>query len=275
MKNVFSKKLKIMICLFYQNGKMLFWKWPWNQLLYPTLTIRCQKVKSGLPALFSKLLANLTGWKTEYLSTWLLSSGQEFDEKFLESKHVLNFKVYFQPSRKKKYFVFLPLPILPVRLKILHLNWDVSVLPVLNSSFGIHKKMFCFNLNPFYRIFFNLLFPSIQNCTIVSNAITFSITDSMNFLKSFDFFIFTFICTVTKLFAVSTKLPDLPSLTSHSGVTNRGNNIIRLWHSWKIEKKNEMIRIHKYAVQVVEPIQNKSKKVFWMLKIPVLYTVGL
>jgi hypothetical protein len=50
----------------------------------------------------------------------LLSSGQEFDEKILDSKHVL--KVYFKPSRKKKYFVFLPLPILPVRLKILHLN---------------------------------------------------------------------------------------------------------------------------------------------------------
>ena len=49
----------------------------------------------------------------------LLSSGQEFDEKFLDSKYVL--KVYFKPSRKKKYFVFLPLPILPVRLKILHL----------------------------------------------------------------------------------------------------------------------------------------------------------
>jgi hypothetical protein len=30
--------------------------------------------------------------------------------------------VYFKPSRKKIYFVFLPLPILPVRLKILHLK---------------------------------------------------------------------------------------------------------------------------------------------------------
>jgi hypothetical protein len=50
----------------------------------------------------------------------LLSSGQEFDEKFLDSKHVL--KVYFKPSRKKINFVFLPLPILPVRLKILHLT---------------------------------------------------------------------------------------------------------------------------------------------------------
>jgi hypothetical protein len=50
----------------------------------------------------------------------LLSSGQEFDEKFLDSKHVL--KVNFKPSRKQKYFVLLPVPILPGRLKILHLK---------------------------------------------------------------------------------------------------------------------------------------------------------
>ena len=36
--------------------------------------------------------------------TWLLSSGQDFSKKFLDSKHVL--KVTFKPSRKnqKKYF---------------------------------------------------------------------------------------------------------------------------------------------------------------------------
>jgi hypothetical protein len=50
----------------------------------------------------------------------LLSSGQEFDEKYLDLKHVL--KVYLMPSREKKYFVLLPLPILPVRLKILYLS---------------------------------------------------------------------------------------------------------------------------------------------------------
>ena len=33
------------------------------------------------------------------MSTWLLSSGQDFGKKFLDSKHVL--KVYFKPSRKK------------------------------------------------------------------------------------------------------------------------------------------------------------------------------
>ena len=49
----------------------------------------------------------------------MLSSGQEFDEKFLDSKHVL--KVYFKPSRKNKDFVFLPVPILPGWLKIPHL----------------------------------------------------------------------------------------------------------------------------------------------------------
>jgi hypothetical protein len=50
----------------------------------------------------------------------LLSSGQEFDKTFLDSKHVL--KVYFKPSRKNKDFVFLPVPILPGWLKILHLK---------------------------------------------------------------------------------------------------------------------------------------------------------
>jgi hypothetical protein len=45
----------------------------------------------------------------------LLSSGQEFDEKFLDSKHVL--KVYFKPSRKNLDFGFLPLPSKLVRLK--------------------------------------------------------------------------------------------------------------------------------------------------------------
>jgi hypothetical protein len=55
----------------------------------------------------------------------LLSSEQEFDEKFLDSKHVL--KVYFKPSRKNKDFVFLPVPILPGWLKVLHLidtHWE-------------------------------------------------------------------------------------------------------------------------------------------------------
>jgi hypothetical protein len=44
----------------------------------------------------------------------LLSLGQEFDEKFLDSKHVL--KVYFKPSRENQDFGFLPLPSKLVRL---------------------------------------------------------------------------------------------------------------------------------------------------------------
>jgi hypothetical protein len=39
----------------------------------------------------------------------LLSSGQEFDEKFLDPKHVL--KVNFMPRRKNKDFVFLPVEV--------------------------------------------------------------------------------------------------------------------------------------------------------------------
>jgi hypothetical protein len=37
----------------------------------------------------------------------LLSSGQDFGKKFLDSKHVL--KVYLKPSRKIQFFLFLPL----------------------------------------------------------------------------------------------------------------------------------------------------------------------
>ena len=53
--------------------------------------------------------------KTEYLR-----AGQEFDEKLLDSKHVL--KVIFNPSRKNKDFLFSPYPILVGWLKILHLK---------------------------------------------------------------------------------------------------------------------------------------------------------
>ena len=49
----------------------------------------------------------------------MLSSGQEFDEKVLDSKHVL--KVIFKPSRKNKDLLFLPDPILAGWLKIVHL----------------------------------------------------------------------------------------------------------------------------------------------------------
>ena len=35
------------------------------------------------------------------MRTWFLSSGQDFDKNFLESKHVL--KVYFKPSKKSGY----------------------------------------------------------------------------------------------------------------------------------------------------------------------------
>ena len=59
-------------------------------------------------------------WLAEKLSTWLLSSGQDFNKKFLDSKHVL--KVYFKPSRKNKIFLFLPLPSKLASLKNDHLS---------------------------------------------------------------------------------------------------------------------------------------------------------
>ena len=52
----------------------------------------------NLPANFWKLLI----WQTEKLSTWLLSSGQDFGKKSIVSKHIL--KVYSKPSRKNPDF---------------------------------------------------------------------------------------------------------------------------------------------------------------------------
>ena len=50
----------------------------------------------------------------------MLSSGQDFDKNFLDSKHFL--KVYFKPSRKNQDFLFLPLPLKPVSLANGHLR---------------------------------------------------------------------------------------------------------------------------------------------------------
>ena len=50
----------------------------------------------------------------------MLSSGQDFDKNFLDSKHFL--KVYFKPSRKNQDFLFLPLLLKPVSLANGHLT---------------------------------------------------------------------------------------------------------------------------------------------------------
>ena len=69
----------------------------------------------------SKIRNYLQIWQAEKLSTWLLSSGQDFDKKFFDSKHVL--KVYFKPSRKKSVFsIFLPLLSKPASMKKDRLN---------------------------------------------------------------------------------------------------------------------------------------------------------
>ena len=66
-KNFFLKKLRIMICLLHRNGKTLLILLLKNHLLYPNLTTRCQNVEKIVRQTNSKLLLNLTGWKTEYL----------------------------------------------------------------------------------------------------------------------------------------------------------------------------------------------------------------
>ena len=44
--NFFLKKLKKMTCLFHRNGKMLFWKWPWNNLYIQTWPSNVKKLKT-------------------------------------------------------------------------------------------------------------------------------------------------------------------------------------------------------------------------------------
>ena len=62
----------------------------------------------------------------------MLSSGQDFDKNFLDSKQVL--KVYFKPSRKNQDFLFSPLPLLPVFLAHGHLNYIGTHYIVQNIS---------------------------------------------------------------------------------------------------------------------------------------------
>jgi hypothetical protein len=59
--------------------------------------------------------------KFDKLKNWVPEdcSGQDFDKKILDSKHVL--KLYFKSSRKNPDFLFLPLPSELVWLKIHHL----------------------------------------------------------------------------------------------------------------------------------------------------------
>ena len=57
---------------------------------------KCQEFELNLPAHFWKLGITKFDRLKNWVHTWLLSSGQEFDEKFLDSKHI--FKVYFKPG---------------------------------------------------------------------------------------------------------------------------------------------------------------------------------
>jgi hypothetical protein len=99
---VFSKYIYIFVLVghylsIYKKNKKKTWppdvknlNWTCQQFL--ETTIKFGRLKSDVPDI----------------------TAQEFDENFLDSKHVL--KVYF----KNKDFVFLPVPILPVCVKIGH-----------------------------------------------------------------------------------------------------------------------------------------------------------
>ena len=90
----------------------------------------------------------------------MLSSGQEFDEKFLDSKHVL--KVSFKPSRKKKYFCIFTSSYFACRAQ------DSS----LNNCFLGHQS----EIKVFKFGFQNLCFPasvSNPNCCFIFHVSKF------------------------------------------------------------------------------------------------------
>ena len=79
--------------------------------MYPNLTTRCGKIEKIVRQTSSKLLVNLTNWKTEYLIAQLRTG---FWQK------LFRLKVYFKPRRKNPFLLFLPLTSEPVWLKIYH-----------------------------------------------------------------------------------------------------------------------------------------------------------
>ena len=95
-----------MTCLFHQNGKKLLFYF--LKIIYDIQTWPPPDAKK-----YKELLGWTNSnyqqfWQAKKLSTWLLSSGQDFVKNFLDSKHVL--KVYFKPSGKNQDFSFSPLP---------------------------------------------------------------------------------------------------------------------------------------------------------------------
>ena len=89
----------------------------WGKKIVKISGGQCQKKK-----IRGTMSENFRGrQQAEKVSTWLLSSGQDFSKNFLDLKHVL--KVYFKPSWKNQEFLFLPLPSKPVSMKNDHLKW--------------------------------------------------------------------------------------------------------------------------------------------------------
>ena len=109
---------------FYQKNRLarshiIYWSWDfkfpklrslwntqlsnWNPLMYVWTTYYYCVLTSFWPHFTTAQEAlDRAQWYVFKLSTWLLSSGQDFDKNFLDSKHVL--KVYFKPIRKNLLF---------------------------------------------------------------------------------------------------------------------------------------------------------------------------
>ena len=96
-----------------RKGKTLLLKWLKNNLLYPNLTTKCQKVKK------------------------MMGSGPDFNKYFLD-------QVYFKPSRKNQDFLFLPLPSNWGASKVQHFQADSEYLGEINTKQNL--LIFFFNV---------------------------------------------------------------------------------------------------------------------------------
>jgi hypothetical protein len=107
-------------CRLFYGSKIIYYMQTWPPDVKKLNSLCCRRTQN-----------NYQIWLVEKLSTWLLSSGQDFNKKFLDSKHVL--KVYFKPGRKNQNFWFLPLPSKLASLKNDHLRYRKHFQKVLEA----------------------------------------------------------------------------------------------------------------------------------------------
>ena len=114
----------------------------------------------------------------------MLSSGQDFGKKFLDSKHVL--KVYLKPSRKNQKILFLPLSSVLVWLRILHLSEGFWAGPAMSKVVKIKILDFSYwaSSTPWGHV---LSLKTFCWNPVLSWAIRYSVFQKVKFTSSFKF----------------------------------------------------------------------------------------